>query len=78
MAKTAQKSERKFKMADFLLCLRIRSKRLFCRYWAITCMYLFGVQNSVKRHFLLPAGGAMTMSEYEHGHVFRRKLLSNV
>ena len=39
MAKTAQKSERKFKMADFLLCLGLRSKRPFCRYQVLACMY---------------------------------------
>ena len=39
---------------------------------------LLGVKNSVKRHFLLPAGGAMTITEYEHGHVFRTERLSKV
>jgi hypothetical protein len=30
----------------------------------------------VKSHFLLPAGGAMTVGEYQHVHVFRAGLSS--
>jgi len=29
-------------------------------------------------HFLLPAGGAIAITKYEHGHVFRTGLLSNM
>jgi len=37
MAKIAQILQRKFKISHFLF--RFRNKRLFCRYWSVTCVY---------------------------------------
>ena len=44
-----------------------------------TFLYVFICpQQCLTCHFLLPAGGTMTVTEYEHGHVFRTERLLKV
>ncbi len=49
MAKMTQILLRKFKLTDFLLGFGFRTRRLFCRYWCVTCVYRFS-QMYVKRN----------------------------
>ena len=52
---------------------------LACLAHAGTFLYVIrSPQQCLTCHFLLPAGGAMTVTEYEHGHVFRTERLSKV
>ncbi len=41
MSKMTQNLQRKLKITNFLLGLGFSSKRLFCRYWCVTCVYRF-------------------------------------
>ncbi len=62
MAKMSQNMTGKFKITDFLLGFGFRSRRLFCRYCYVTCVYRFSymyVKRSLRALRWMSIGGAV-------------------